>query len=74
MATAEGEVAQLSMPLPGSLDTRIYLRLSTQAKAIVLSLTTASPDELAAPCPMGSLVYALPDVRVLAPAGAPARS
>ncbi|KAJ6442252.1 phytanoyl- dioxygenase family protein [Purpureocillium lavendulum] len=62
-AAVEGEVSQLSIPLPKSLDTRIYIRLATQAKAILLSLTTASQDELAAPKPMGSFVYALPDVR-----------
>lgn len=62
VAVEEGQIAELSIPLPKSLDTRIYLRLSTQAKAILLSLTTASQDELAAPKPMGSFVYALPDV------------
>ncbi|KYK57050.1 hypothetical protein DCS_04057 [Drechmeria coniospora] len=56
-----GSIAQLSIPLPQSLDTRVYLRLSTQAKAIVLCLTTASLDQLAGPKPMGSFVYALPD-------------
>ncbi|PNY29517.1 Uncharacterized protein TCAP_00552 [Tolypocladium capitatum] len=61
MAATEGEVAQLSIPLPRSLDTRIYIRLSTQAKAIVLSMTTASQDELAAPKAMGSFVYSLPN-------------
>ena len=63
VAVEEGQIAELSIPLPKSLDTRVYLRLSTQAKAILLSLTTASQDELAAPKPMGSFVYALPDVR-----------
>ncbi|EQL02829.1 hypothetical protein OCS_01467 [Ophiocordyceps sinensis CO18] len=55
------EPVRLSIPLPRSLDTRVYLRLSTQTKAIVLSLTTASQDELAAPKAMGSFVYALPN-------------
>ncbi|UNI22395.1 hypothetical protein JDV02_008287 [Purpureocillium takamizusanense] len=58
---AEGQTAELSIPLPKSLDTRIYIRLSTQAKAIMLSLTTASQDELAAPKSMGSFVYGIPD-------------
>ncbi|KND91914.1 hypothetical protein TOPH_03432 [Tolypocladium ophioglossoides CBS 100239] len=61
MAATEGEVAELSIPLPRSLDTRIYLRLSTRGRAIVLSLTTASQDELATPKAMGSFVHALPD-------------
>lgn len=65
MAFAETETVQLSVPLPRSLDTRIYMRLSTKAKAITLFLTTAAQDELAAPTPMGSFVYALPNVSVL---------
>jgi hypothetical protein len=54
---------ELSMPLQRSLDTRIHLRLSTRAKAITLFLTTASQDELGSAAPMGSFVYALPNVR-----------
>ncbi|KAM0453260.1 hypothetical protein ACHAPV_009054 [Trichoderma viride] len=61
MATNQNEVVQVSIPLPRSLDTRIFIRLATQAKALVLSLTTASQEELGAPRPMGSFVYALPD-------------
>lgn len=56
------DVIELSVPLPRSLDTRIYLRLSTKAKSIVLFLTTATQDELATPVSMGSFVYALPNV------------
>lgn len=63
MVTPETQTVELSVPLPRSLDTRIYLRLSTKAKAVMLFLTTASQDELAAPTSMGSFVYALPDVR-----------
>ncbi|KHO00541.1 uncharacterized protein MAM_01319 [Metarhizium album ARSEF 1941] len=61
MAATQGEPLTFSIPLPHSLDTRIYLRLGTQAKAVVLSLTTATQDDLAAPKPMGSFVYALPN-------------
>ncbi|KAF5673461.1 hypothetical protein FHETE_3375 [Fusarium heterosporum] len=53
---------ELSVPLPRSLDTRIYLRLSTKAKSIVLFLSTASQDELASPVSLGSFVYALPNL------------
>lgn len=53
---------QLSFPLPRSLDTRIYLHLTVKAKAIVLFLTTASLEDAASPTPLGSFVYALPDV------------
>jgi hypothetical protein len=62
MATINATVAEFSIPLPRSVDTRIYMRLSTQAKAILLSLTTSSLDELGAASSMGSFVYALPDV------------
>ncbi|KAH7309475.1 hypothetical protein B0I35DRAFT_81856 [Stachybotrys elegans] len=58
---SEGTVSQFSIPLPRSLDTRIYLRLSTHAKAIMLSLTTATQDDAGTARPMGSFVYALPD-------------
>ena len=56
------DTIELSVPLPRSLDTRIYLRLSTKAKSIVLFLATASQDELATPVSLGSFVYALPNV------------
>jgi hypothetical protein len=62
MAKASGQVIEFSIPFPHSLDTRIHLRLATQAKAIVLSLTTASQDEIGAATSLGSFVYALPDV------------
>ncbi|RSL57163.1 hypothetical protein CEP54_008410 [Fusarium duplospermum] len=55
------DIIELSVPLPRSLDTRIYLRLSTKAKSVLLNLTTASQDELATPTSMGSFVYALPN-------------
>lgn len=61
MASSQDDAVSFSIPLPQSLDTRIYARLSTQAKAILLSLTTATQD-VAAPTPMGSFVYALPNV------------
>ncbi len=62
MVSETTDVVELSLPLPRSLDTRIYIRLSTRAKAIVVSLTTASQDETASAAPMGSFVYALPNV------------
>jgi len=58
---------QFSIPLPRSLDTRIYVRLTVQAKATVVFLTTAAADELGTPTPLGSFVYALPDVRAQSP-------
>lgn len=61
MAT-QTERLQLSFPLPRSLDTRIYVHLTVQAKSIMIFLTTATSDEMGTPPPMGSFVYALPDV------------
>lgn len=53
---------ELSIQLPKSLDTRIYIRLSSLEKVTLVSLTTASQDEPAATAPMGSFVYAMPNV------------
>ena len=53
---------QLSLPLPRSMDTRIYIQLTVKSKAVVLFLTTASAEEATSPTPLGSFVYALPDV------------
>ena len=53
---------QLSFPLPRSLDTKVHLRLTIQAKAITLFLTTVATDDVGNPVPIGSLVYSLPDV------------
>ncbi|KAK3366065.1 hypothetical protein B0T24DRAFT_411568 [Lasiosphaeria ovina] len=55
------ELIQLSIPLPRSLDTRIYLSLTIKTKAITLFLTTASADGAGTPTPLGSFVFALPD-------------
>ncbi|KAL1866357.1 hypothetical protein Daus18300_006821 [Diaporthe australafricana] len=52
---------QLSFPLPRSLEARVFVHLTIQAKCIMIFLTTAAADELATPPPMGSFVYALPD-------------
>lgn len=60
MATTQPGVVEVSIPLPRALDTRIFIRLTTQAKSIMLSLATGSLDD--AVKPMGSFVYALPNV------------
>lgn len=56
------ETFQLSFPLPRSLEARVFVHLTVQAKCVMIFLTTAAADELATPPPMGSFVYALPDV------------
>lgn len=53
---------QLSIPLPRSLDSRIYIHMTVRPKSVQLFLTTASAEELTAAAPLGSFVYALPDV------------
>lgn len=62
MEATGDEPIQLSFPLPRSLDTKIHLRLTIKSKAILLFLTTVSMDDVGKPVPMGSFVYALPDV------------
>jgi len=61
MEPSTSETVEFSVPLPRSTDTRIHIRLTTQSKAIVALLTTASAGEPGTPTPMGSFVYALPD-------------
>lgn len=63
--TAQSQAAELSMLLPKALDTKIHVRLSFKTKALILNLTTASPDELSGAANMGSFVYALPDVSLI---------
>jgi hypothetical protein len=59
------ESIQVSVPLPHSIDTRIYIHLTARSKYVMLFLTTASAEEVGTPTPMGSFVYALPDVSPL---------
>ncbi len=62
MAFKDTQSVEVSIPLPKSLDTRIFIRVATLDKAVMVSLTTASQEETGATTPMGSMVYALPDV------------
>lgn len=62
MAFKETQTTEVSIPLPKSLDTRIYIRVATLDKVVMVSLTTASQEEMGSSTPMGSMVYALPDV------------
>lgn len=64
MAVRETQTFELSIRLPKSVDTRIFIRVATLDKAVMVSLTTASQEEMGATTPMGSMVYALPDVRL----------
>jgi hypothetical protein len=62
---AMAEPIQLSVPLPRSLDSRIYIHLTARSKYIMLFLTTASAEEVGTATPLGSFIYALPDVNFL---------
>ena len=63
MARPLSRPIELSFPLPKSPDTRIYLQLTIQTTSILLFLTTAMNGDTSTAAPLGSFVYALPDVR-----------
>ncbi|KAK8157611.1 hypothetical protein IWX90DRAFT_20627 [Phyllosticta citrichinensis] len=52
---------QLSFPLPHASNTRINIHLTIQSTALLLFVTTTSPEhDAGATTPMGSFVYAMP--------------
>ncbi|KAK7550076.1 hypothetical protein IWX49DRAFT_151973 [Phyllosticta citricarpa] len=52
---------QLSFPLPRASNTRINIHLTIQSTALLLFVTTTSPEhDAGATAPMGSFVYAMP--------------
>jgi hypothetical protein len=53
---------ELSFPLPKAPETRIHLYLTIQATSLLLFLTTALNGDTSTAAPLGSFVYALPDV------------
>lgn len=57
------EPIELSFDLPQSPGTRIYLRLYISNASLMLFLTNAGVDGGTSGAAMGSLVYAMPDVR-----------
>ena len=56
------QAVQLSVPLPHAPSFRINVHLTIQATSIVLFLTTSTADAPASGCPLGSFVYAMPNV------------
>jgi hypothetical protein len=69
MANANAEMAEvsfrpieLSFPLPKAPETRIHLQLTIQTTSILLFLTTVLNGDTSTAAPLGSFVYALPDV------------
>lgn len=53
---------QVSFPLPRGMETKIHMRLTIQSKAILLFVTTVAAEDSDKLAPMGSFVYAIPDV------------
>jgi hypothetical protein len=53
---------EISFPLPRAQDTRIHLRLTISSSSIMLFLTTVVNGDTSATVPLGSFVYAIPDV------------
>jgi hypothetical protein len=54
---------QLSFPMPKAPETSIHLHLTVNKISLLLFLTTALNGDTSAAPPLGSFVYALPDVR-----------
>jgi hypothetical protein len=53
---------ELSFPLPKAPETKIHLHLTINTTSIVLFVTTVYGGDLPTGAPLGSFVYALPDV------------
>lgn len=62
-ASTSGRPIQLSFPLPKAPETRIHIHLTIQATSVLLFLTTTANGDTSTTVPLGSFVYALPDVR-----------
>ncbi len=61
--SGDTQTVTFSTPLPHSLDAQIHVRLTTRAKCLMLFVTTTGVDEGDTLAPLGSFVYAMPDVR-----------
>lgn len=53
---------ELSFPLPKAPETKIHVHLTINTTSIVLFLTTVYGGDIPTGAPLGSFVYALPDV------------
>jgi hypothetical protein len=59
---APSKAVQVSFPLPRAPETRISISLTIQATSILLFLTTILNGDTSNLVPLGSFVYAIPDV------------
>ena len=57
------EPIQLALPLPNAPHMRIHLHLTILATTLILFVTSAGSESTGGSVPMGSFVYAMPDVR-----------
>lgn len=53
---------ELSFPLPKAPETKIHMRLTINTTSLLLFLTTVYGGDAPTAAPLGSFVYALPDV------------
>lgn len=65
MAEPSVKPIELSFPMPKAPETRIHLHLTIRTTSLLLFLTTALNGNTSEAAPLGSFVYALPDVRYL---------
>lgn len=65
MTEPSARAIELSFPMPKAPETRIHLKLTINTTSLLLFLTTAMNGDTSATAPLGSFVYALPDVRYL---------
>jgi hypothetical protein len=67
MAEPSVKPIELSFPMPKAPETRIHMHLTIQTTSLLLFLTTALNGNTSEAVPLGSFVYALPDVRYNSP-------
>ena len=53
---------ELSFPMPKAPDTRIHIQLTIRTTSLLIFLTTALNGDISTKAPLGSFVYALPNV------------
>jgi hypothetical protein len=71
MASPSAKPISLSFPMPKALETRIHMHLTIQTTSLLLFLTTTLNGNTSEAAPLGSFVYALPDVCYSSPSPTP---
>ncbi|KAF2011168.1 hypothetical protein BU24DRAFT_54526 [Aaosphaeria arxii CBS 175.79] len=57
------EPVEVSFPLPRAPQTNIHLQLTNNKTSLLVFLTTAAADHTSLSAPLGSFVYAMPNLR-----------